>query len=62
LERACARALHFEDYRARTIRQILLNGLDLAALPAFLDQQSAKPFFARAPEDLLPGLGGLSWN
>ncbi len=62
LERACARALHFEDYRARTIRQILLNGLDLAALPAFLDLESAKPFFARAPEDLLPGLGGLSWN
>lgn len=62
LECACARALHFEDFRARTIRQILVNRLDLAVLPAFLNLESAKPFFARAPEDFLPGLGGVSWN
>lgn len=62
LERACARALYFEDYRVRTIRQILINRLDLSALPAFFDSESAKPSFARAPEDLLPGLGGVSWN
>ncbi len=27
-----------------------------------LNLESAKPFFARAPEDFLPGLGGVSWN
>lgn len=62
LERACTRALHFEDYRTGTIRRILEGGLDLAALPPLAVTLKGDLQFARSMDELLPGLGGLSWN
>lgn len=62
LERACTRALQFDDYRGQTIRTILEKALDLAALPPFASAILAAPRFARTAEELLPGLGGVSWN
>lgn len=62
LERACQRALQFEAYTGQTIRRILEKGLDLATLPPLAAAQATTPRFARSAEELLPGLGGLSWN
>jgi transposase len=62
LERACARALHFDDYKAGTIRRILEGGLDLAALPPLAVALEGDTQFARSLDELLPGLGGVSWN
>jgi transposase len=62
LERACLRALQFDDYRGQTVRRILEKGLDLAALPPVLTALQGEVQFARSVEELLPGLGGLSWN
>jgi transposase len=62
LERACTRALHFDDYKAGTVRRILENGLDLAALPPLAMALQGEVQFARSLEELLPGLGGVSWN
>jgi transposase len=62
LERACMRALQFDDYRGQTVRRILEKGLDLAALPPMLKTLQGEVQFARSVEELLPGLGGLSWN
>lgn len=61
LERACMRALHFEDCTARTIRQIMEKNLDLAAVPAVL-VESTPLRFGRSANELLPGIGDLSWN
>ena len=62
LERACQRALQFEAYTGQTIRRILEKGLDLATLPPLAAPPTAAARFARSAEELLPGLGGLSWN
>jgi transposase len=62
LERACTRALHFDDYKAGTIRRILENDLDMAALPPMAVAVQGEVQFARSLDELLPGLGGLSWN
>lgn len=62
LERACQRALQFEEYTGQTIRRILEKGLDLATLPPLAAPPEATPQFARSAEELLPGLGGVSWN
>lgn len=62
LERACTRALHFGDYKAGTIRRILEKGLDMAALPPMAVAVQGETRFARSLDELLPGLGGLSWN
>lgn len=62
LERACARALYFEEFTARTIRRILEKGLDMVALPPLAVAGPEDARFARSPDELLPGLGGLSWN
>lgn len=62
LERACMRALQFDDYRGQTVRRILEKGLDLATLPPVLQALQSEVQFARSVEELLPGLGGLSWN
>jgi hypothetical protein len=62
LERACQRALPFEEYTGQTIRRILEKGLDLAVLPPLVPAQPAAPQFARSAEELLPGLGGVAWN
>jgi hypothetical protein len=62
LERACLRALQFDDYRGQTVRRILEKGLDLAALPPLFKALQGEVQFARSVEELLPGLGGVSWN
>jgi transposase len=62
LERACRRALQFEEYTGQTIRCILEKGLDLALLPPMATALLPAPQFARSAEELLPGLGSVSWN
>jgi len=62
LERACRRALQFEEYTGQTIRCILEKGLDMAVLPPMTTALLPAPQFARSTEELLPGLGGVSWN
>jgi transposase len=62
LERACRRALQFEEYSGQTIRCILEKGLDMAVLPPMATALLPTPQFARSAEELLPGLGGVSWN
>ena len=62
LERACRRALLFEEYTGQTIRCILEKRLDMAVLPAIVTELGPPPQFARSAEELLPGLGGVSWN
>ncbi len=62
LERACRRALQFEEYTGQTIRGILEKGLDMAVLPPLASALLPAPQFARSAEELLPGLGGVSWN
>jgi transposase len=62
LERACGRALQFDDPATGTVRRILEKGLDLAALPPVTMALSNTPQFARSADELLPGLGGVSWN
>ena len=62
LERACRRALQFEEYTGQTIRCILEKGLDMAVLPPMATAWLPAPQFARSAEELLPGLGGVSWN
>ena len=44
-----------------TIRQIMEKNLDLAAVPAVL-VESTPLRFGRSANELLPGIGDLSWN
>ncbi len=62
LERACARALQFDDWSIGTVRRILEKGLDLAVLPPMTETVRGAPQFARSADELLPGLGGVAWN
>ena len=62
LERACRRALQFEEYTGQTIRCILEKRLDMAVLPPIATALLPAPQFARSAEELLPDLGGVSWN
>jgi hypothetical protein len=62
LERACRRALQFEEYTGQTIRSILAKRLDMAVLPAIATELGPAPQFARSVKELLPDLGGVSWN
>ncbi len=41
---------------------ILEKGLDMAMLPPITTALLPAPQFARSAEELLPGLGGVSWN
>jgi hypothetical protein len=61
LERACGRALQFDDHTPGTVSRILDKGLDLAVLPPMAVALTA-PQFARSADELLPGLRGVSWN
>jgi hypothetical protein len=61
LERACGRALQFDDHTPGTVGRILDKGLDLAVLPPMAVALTA-PQFARSADELLPGLRGVSWN
>jgi transposase len=62
LERACTRSLQFDDWSTGTIRRILEKGIDLAALPPLNVALLETPQFARSADELMPGLGGVSWN
>jgi transposase len=62
LERACGRALQFDDHAPGTVRRILDKGLDLAVLPPMAVAVLEAPQFARSADELLPGLGGVAWN
>jgi transposase len=62
LERACRRALQFDEYTGQTIRCILAKRLDMAVLPAIATELGPAPQFARSAAELLPGLGGVLWN
>ena len=62
LERACGRAVQFDDPSTGTVRRILEKGLDLAALPPMSVAVLEAPQFARSADELLPGLGDMSWN
>jgi transposase len=62
LERACSRALQFDDHSTGTVRRILDKGLDLTVLPPMTLTVAGSPQFARSADELLPGLGDVSWN
>jgi transposase len=62
LERACGRSLQFDDCTPGTVRRILERNMDLAALPPMTTAMQTAPQFARTADELLPGLGGVSWN
>lgn len=61
LDFACRRALFFGELKYRTVRNILENGLDSAALPGFETtvptENSPRPRFAREGRELFPGPG-----
>jgi len=55
LEQACARALRFETATYRSIKQILLKGLEAEDASAARLPDSAPPLFARSTQELLAG-------
>jgi len=55
LEQACARALRFETATYRSIKQILLKGLEAEDASAARLPESAPPLFARSTQELLAG-------
>jgi transposase len=55
LEQACARALHFDTANYRSIKQILLKGLEAEDPRAAPAPESAPPLFARTAQELLAG-------
>jgi len=55
LEQACARALRFETATYRSIKQILLKGLEAEDSSAARLPESAPPLFARSTQELLAG-------
>lgn len=55
LEQACARALRFDTATYRSIKQILLKGLEADEPPAAPLPDSAPPLFARTAQELLTG-------
>jgi transposase len=64
LEAACARALRFDDASYTTVKRILHEGLENAALPAPVALLSPEAFaFARPVEEIFgKQVGGLTWN
>jgi transposase len=62
LERACARALRFDDPAYMTIKQILEGGLDREELPG-TDAPAPAVTFARSAAELVGHLvGGVAWK
>jgi hypothetical protein len=62
LERACARSLRFADPAYRTVKSILVQGLE-AAEPVALAPAPPAEIFVRPAEELVGDLaGGVSWN
>jgi transposase len=65
LEAACARALRFDDPTYTTVKRILREGLENAALPEEAPAPAPSPAFtfARPVEEIFGALvGGLTWN
>ena len=65
LEAACARALRFDDPTYTTVKRILREGLENAALPEESPTVLSSPAFtfARPVEEIFGTLvGGLTWN
>jgi len=63
LEAACARALRFDDPAYKTIKRILVEGLDLAEPSEPTPPVSTARAFVRGVADLVgSALGGVSWN
>ncbi len=62
LEQACARALSFDECTAGVLRRILEQGLERLTPSSPAASEVAPLRFVRSVEELLPGLGGLSWN
>ena len=62
LEAACERAWRFDDPSYKTIKQILLKGLDQQDLPQTPIAASAETFVRPLRELVGDWLGGLSWN
>lgn len=62
LERACARALHFDDTTYLTIKRILVNGLDTQTIPETLPAAPAQTFVRNAVELVGHLFGGTTWN
>jgi transposase len=62
LEAACVRALHFDDPMYKTVKRILVQGLEGEELPEMAPAPPAK-VFVRPAEELLGDLvRGASWN
>lgn len=63
LEAACARALHFDDPRYQTIKEILRTGQDQTPLPTPEPPSSPATTFVRTATELVGHLfGGALWN
>jgi transposase len=63
LEAACARALHFDEYRYGLIKRILQQGQEHAPLPPPPDSPPPARTFVRTAQELLGQLfGGTTWN
>jgi hypothetical protein len=63
LEAACERALRFDDPAYKTIKRILVEGLDTAAPEQPTPTLSTARAFVRNVADLVgTALGGVSWN
>ncbi len=62
LEAACARALSFDDPAYLTVKHILEEGLDIAALPLVAPAPPARVFVRSAVELVGHLEGGVSWN
>ena len=62
LEAACRRALHFDDPAYKTVKRILVQGLESDPLPEVVTAPQAT-VFVRNPEELVGDLvGGEPWN
>jgi hypothetical protein len=62
LEAACARAVRFDDLSYKTVKHILVNGLD-GQSPAIDPPKAPAQAFVRTPAELVGHLfGGAAWN
>jgi transposase len=62
LEAACQRAIHFDDADYRTIKRILVQGLEATDAPPAAIIAPAYTFVRSAIELFGQTLGGMSWN
>ena len=63
LEAACARALHFDDPAYKTVKRILVQGLDgIEAAEPTLPLSTARAFVRGVADLVGSALGGVAWN